>query len=90
MLKLEKFKAYLEVITTVDNDIATTNGLLEILSKLKTRVELNPPIQLNQFTMYNLPFFDIFTIGVETTETELDNHCIGDYKHIRIFTIPHW
>jgi hypothetical protein len=38
----------------------------------------------------DLPFFDIDSIGIETTETELDNHCIGNYKHIRILTIPHW
>ena len=90
MLKLDKIKAYLEVITTIEKDIATTDELLEILSKiakgdikdeilnmksgeivkilpscisrtqaintiLKTRGELNQPIQLNQFNMFNLP-----------------------------------
>lgn len=34
MLKLDKIKAYLEVITTVEKDIATSDELLEILSKI--------------------------------------------------------
>jgi hypothetical protein len=37
-----------------------------------------------------LPFFDIDSISLETTEGELDNQLIGNYKHIRILTIPHW
>jgi hypothetical protein len=40
-------------------------------------------------TIYiSLPFFDIDTIGVDTEESNIDNHYIGDFKHIKIFTVP--
>jgi hypothetical protein len=42
-------------------------------------------------TIYiGLPFYDVDTIGKETLETEIDNHFLGEYKHISITTIPHW
>lgn len=42
-------------------------------------------------TIYiGLPFYDVDTIGKETLETEIDNHFLGEYKHISITTTPHW
>jgi phage terminase small subunit len=105
MLKLDKIKAYLEVITTVEKDIATSEELLEILSKiakgeikdeilnmktgeivkvlpssisrtqaistiLKTRGELTPPIQLNQYNLYNLPDTKDLTKLIESKQVK--------------------
>lgn len=47
-------------------------------------------VRIMDNTIYiDLPLFDVESIDSNTDESEIDNHYLGEYQHIRIFTIPH-